>query len=160
MTIGAVKTKERRYQLWRIWNPQKPLLLFVLLNPSRADHLSNDKTVTRLISFTKKFGYGGFYLGNICSYICPYPSELEGRFYEKDYKNILHLRQMHQKCEKVIFGWGNHGHLPAWLKEMIPNPMCMGINKNGSPKHPLYLPKATELLPYESGKQITVKIQN
>ena len=51
---GTIKHKNNRYELWRIWNNQKPLILFILLNPSTADDKNDDKTVKKLIGFTKK----------------------------------------------------------------------------------------------------------
>ena len=36
-----------------------------MLNPSVGNETCDDKTIKRLIFFTKKFGYGGFYVGNI-----------------------------------------------------------------------------------------------
>ena len=34
------------------------------------------------------------------------------------------------------------------LKDLISNPKCFGKNLNGSPKHPLYLPKNIQLISY------------
>lgn len=47
MIKGAIKNKQNRYQLWRIWNKEKPLILFILLNPSNADKKNDDKTVKK-----------------------------------------------------------------------------------------------------------------
>ena len=32
--------------------------------------------------------------------------------------------------------------------ELLDNPLCAGVNKNGEPRHPLYVPAATALVPY------------
>ncbi len=53
MIKGAVLNGKRRYSLWRIWEKEKPLLLYVLLNPSHADANTDDKTVVKLIKFTR-----------------------------------------------------------------------------------------------------------
>ena len=148
MIKGAIKTKKRSYQLWRIWDDNKPYLLYILLNPSFADSKNDDRTVSKLINFTKKFGYGGFYLGNLHSYVTPYPKILKDKIIAKDKFNISHLKIMKKKCEKVVFAWGNFGYLPQWLEVMIENPMCFKKNKNGSPKHPLYLSYTTKLIPF------------
>ena len=47
-----------------------------MLNPSKADDQFDDKTIKRLIFFTKKFGFGGFYVGNLYPKITPYVNEL------------------------------------------------------------------------------------
>ena len=131
MVRGALKdnSNQNRYQLWRIWDEKKPLLLYILLNPSLANEVFDDKTVRRLIGFTKKFSFGGFYLGNLHSTITPYPDP--DKFVADDLTNINHIRMMHQKCDQVIFGWGNLGKCPLWLEKMIKKPLCFGINKNG-----------------------------
>lgn len=148
MIKGAVIELNRRYQLWRIWEQEKPLLLYILLNPSRANAEADDKTVTKLIRFSKSWGYGGFYLGNIHSFITPYPSVLKNKIIKKDSINEMHLKSMRDRCEKVVFGWGNAAEFPQWLNYMYFKAFCFGINKNGSPKHPLYLSYQTELIPF------------
>jgi hypothetical protein len=149
MIKGAVLDGMRRYRLWRIWEPQKPLLLYVLLNPSHADADANDRTVAKLIQFTKNGGYGGFYLGNIHSYITSNPKKLIRHLIPDEKANIGHLKAMKSKCEKVVFGWGNSGEIPHWIKSMIKQPYCFGTNQNGSPKHPLYLAYNTPLTSFE-----------
>ena len=102
MIKGAIKTKKRRYQLWRIWDDNKPYLLYILLNPSFADSINDDRTVSKLINFTKKFGYGGFYLGNLHSYVTPYPKILKDKIIAKDKFNISHLKIMKKSARKLF----------------------------------------------------------
>ena len=73
MEKGAVLHRGKRYQLWRIWDPSLPLVLFILLNPSVGDASQDDPTLRRLVYFAKKFGFGGFYVGNLYTEITPYP---------------------------------------------------------------------------------------
>lgn len=149
MIKGAVLDGKRRYRLWRIWEQEKPLLLYILLNPSHANADVDDRTVVRLIQFTKNGGYGGFYLGNIHSFVTPNPKNLIHHLIPDDKANIGHLKAMERKCEKVVLGWGNSGKAPHWIKSMISQPYCFGTNQNGSPKHPLYLPYKTPLIPFK-----------
>lgn len=148
MIKGAVIEGKRRYRLWRIWDQDKPVLLYVLLNPSNADAQTDDRTVTKLIKFSRNWGYGGFYLGNIHSYISSDPKRLMHHLIPNESLNISHLKEMAKKSEKVVFGWGNAGRLPIWLKQMISQAYCLGNNNNGSPKHPLYLSYKTKLNPF------------
>ena len=148
MIKGAILVGKRRYRLWRIWDPEIPRLLYVLLNPSYADAQTDDRTVAKLIQFTRNLGYGGFYLGNIHSYITSDPKSLWNHIIPYEPLNILHLKEMAKKSEKVVLGWGNSGNLPEWLKQMIGQPYCFGNNQNGSPKHPLYLSHKTKLNPF------------
>ena len=100
MIKGAIKDKENRYQLWRIWNQEKPLILFILLNPSNADHKNDDKTVKKLIGFTKKFEFGGFYLGNLYSLVATTPSP--DRFIKDEDRNIKHIQIMKKNAKELL----------------------------------------------------------
>jgi len=55
------KDKNYRYELSRIWS-DSPTITYIMLNPSKADDKDDDKTIKRLIFFSRKFGYGGFML--------------------------------------------------------------------------------------------------
>ena len=44
-----------RYTLGRVWDADKPLLLFVMLNPSTADSYKNDPTVRRCIKWARRY---------------------------------------------------------------------------------------------------------
>ncbi len=66
-----------RYLLGRIWEPKKPLYLFVCLNPSTADALKNDPTVRRCINFAKSWGGGSMLIGNLYAYRSTDPTQLQ-----------------------------------------------------------------------------------
>lgn len=150
MEQGALGIKRKRFRLWRIWDKKRPLVLFILLNPSTADATQNDPTVKRLMAFAEKEGYGGFYVGNLYAHITPYPKELFKFDLIAEEKNKQHIKSMLHLCKDVVFAWGNHGQLPQWLDTLVEQPHCFGQNKNGSPKHPLYLANATRLILYHS----------
>ena len=65
-----------RYKLWRIWDPDLPPILFVMLNPSTADANSDDRTIRRCVAFAKRDGFGGLLVGNLFAYRTPYPRVL------------------------------------------------------------------------------------
>lgn len=48
------------YTLGRFWNDAKDIVLFIMLNPSNVDSMSNEPTINRLISFSKILRFGGF----------------------------------------------------------------------------------------------------
>lgn len=152
MEKGAVLYRGKRYQLWRIWDASLPLVLFVLLNPSVGDAAQDDPTLRRLVYFAKKFGFGGFYVGNLYAEITPYPKTLYLKQPRREKKNLTHLKEMLSHCERVVFAWGRTEPLPLWLDEMVENAWCFGFTANGRPKHPLYLPNETTLVPYSLTK--------
>ena len=142
------KDKKYRYSLKRIWDNDKPKVLFIMLNPSLADDYQDDPTIRRLIKFAKLYGYGGFYVGNLFSYITPYPSELLDKDLMFSKKNIHEIKKMTGLIKDVVYGWGNSFEEPEWLKQIISNPKCFGKNKNKTPKHPLYLSYNHKLVNY------------
>ena len=140
-------TKKNRYFLKREWDNSKGLLLYLMLNPSVADEKKDDPTIRRLISFTKKFNYGGFLVGNIFTTITPNPKEIDRSKGISD-KNFKELFKLINKVDQIVYAWGNTVEEPQLLKELVLKPKCFGKNLNGTPKHPLYLPKNSKLIAY------------
>ena len=142
------KDKKFRYELTRKWS-EMPMLTYIMLNPSKANDKVDDSTVKRLIFFSKKFGYGGFFVGNIFPKITPYIKELYKDTSHDIKKNTMHIESMINKSSKVVYAWGNSlESTPIWISKIVKNPYCFGFNKNGSPKHPLYLNGKTLLIKF------------
>jgi len=139
--------KKERYSLKREWDNSKNKILYIMLNPSLADDKNDDPTIRRLINFTKKFNYGGFLVGNIFTTITPNPKELDKSKGMSD-KNFEELIKLINKVDQIVYAWGNSVEEPQHLKELILSPKCFGKNLNGTPKHPLYLPKNSKLIDY------------
>lgn len=140
--------KKHRYSLKRIWDNEKPKVLFIMLNPSLANNHKDDPTIRRLINFTKQLGYGGFYVGNLFSHITPYPKDLADKDLSFSKKNLKEIRKMIALTKAVVYGWGNSFEEPDWLKKNVSKPKCFGKNKNQTPKHPLYLSYNNKLVDY------------
>ena len=139
--------KKERYSLKREWDKSKNKILYIMLNPSLADDKNDDPTIRRLINFTKKFNYGGFLVGNIFTTITPNPKEIDKSKGMSD-KNFEKLLNLINNVDKIVYAWGNSVEEPQHLKELILSPKCFGKNLNGTPKHPLYLPKNSLLIDY------------
>ena len=139
--------REERFSLSRIWDQKKPKLLYIMLNPSIADDKRDDPTIKRLIFFTKKFRYGGFYVTNLFTQITPYPKELNMDNLSKK-NNLKIINDLIKKSDSIVYAWGNLVSEPRDLLEIIDSPLCFGKNLNGTPKHPLYLPSNSKLLKF------------
>ncbi len=139
--------KKERYSLKREWDKSKNKILYIMLNPSLADDNNDDPTIRRLINFSKKFNYGGFLVGNIYSTISPNPKGVDKSDGISD-KNLVELLKLINQVEEIVYAWGNNAYEPEFLKDLVSNPKCFGKNLNGSPKHPLYLPKNIQLISY------------
>ena len=145
------ETRTYRYALWRTWDESKPKIMFVGLNPSTANENDNDPTIRRVISFAQKWGYGSVFMVNLFPFVTTYPSELE-----KNKKNINEndefVKMIASHCEKIVFAWGNFKEATIRGKEMamkFPTAYALQINKNGTPKHPLYVRGDFNLIHYK-----------
>ena len=136
--------KKHRYKLSRHWDLNKPQILYIMLNPSIGNESIDDPTIKRLLSFTRKFDYGGFFVGNLFTYITPNPKTLDTSIGLTN-KNLNILHNLVSKVDKVVYAWGNSIEEPNEFKKFISGPMCFGKNLNGTPSHPLYLPSSSEL---------------
>ena len=146
------KDKKHRYYLSRKWS-EKEQVLYVLLNPSKANHINNDPTINRLITISKNLGYGGFNVVNLYTLITPLRNKLyekKRKFSAKNKKLIAELVAGHKT---IIYGWGATENEPNWLSNIVKNPLCFSINKNGTPKHPLYLKKESTLKKFRGLKK-------
>ena len=139
--------KKERYSLAREWDKSKNKILYIMLNPSKADDKKDDPTIRRLINFTKKFNYGGFLVGNIFTKITPNPKEID-KSKGISGRNLEELLKLINTVDQIVYAWGNTIEEPQFLKELVLSPKCFGKNFNGTPKHPLYLPKNSKLTAY------------
>lgn len=154
---GARFSNDRkyRYSLWRIWEPNLPKLVFILLNPSKADEFANDPTVTRCVqrAVTKKFG--GVWVLNVFAYRSTNPGVLYelansgvdpvGIDNDEEISRVVKQNDL----STILCGWGKHGNLldrGSRVLEILKDFKlhCFGVNGDGTPKHPLYLPYSLE----------------
>lgn len=158
MDRGAYISKcgKYRYGLWRQWDSKKSSVAFFMLNPSTADGTLDDPTIRRCIRYAYDWGYGGLYVVNLSPYRATDPKILSSiilsdRVIEN---NATHIRSLEPASDKFICSWGAN-KVSAKVKDSLKDVMLylqskgklfkLGLNKNGTPKHPLYLSK--ELLP-------------
>ena len=139
--------KKHRYELSRHWDLSKSDILFIMLNPSIANEDIDDPTIKRLISFTREFKYGGFFVANLFTYITPYSKTLDTSI-GLTKLNLKTIKNLVNKVDEVIYAWGNSIKEPLELKNLVKNPKCFGKNLNGTPKHPLYLSSNSKLIKF------------
>lgn len=121
--------------------------LFIGLNPSTADHRTNDPTVRRCIDYTLRWGYGVLVVCNIFALRSTDPKGLYRVEDPVGPENDRHLVQNVAEADLVVCAWGNHGKLHGRgdrVRELIEphaDLYCFGVTGPGYPKHPLYLKK-------------------
>ncbi len=149
-----------RWWLWRDWDPGRPRLLFIGLNPSRADGRYDDPTLRRLCRYARRWGFGGLEVLNLFAWVAPEPllmrraSEPVGRENER-----WILRGLTELPPRAVLwlGWGNGGAWQSrdrWLLRQLEERRCpafaLGRTAKGQPRHPLYCSAAMTLQPFVS----------
>jgi hypothetical protein len=143
-----------RYHLGRAWDGGGRRAAFVLLNPSRADAERDDPTIRRCIAFARAWGFGGLDVVNLFAWRCPRPRDLRAAADPVGPGNDRRLLRTARAADLVVAGWGNAG---SWLgRDRTVGALlgglgpvhCLGLTKQGRPRHPLYVPGAVRPRPY------------
>jgi len=148
---GISPDKLYRYWLFRRIGPNLLPILFVGLNPSTADAFYNDRTITRCMGFAYRAGLDLMYMGNIYAYRATRPEDMFKAGDPVGPRNEATLMRLARKAVMVVAAWGAN---PITGKAVtirdkilsLPNVYCLGRNKDGSPKHPLYIPADTSFI--------------
>src|SRR5688572_12745487 len=65
-----------RYLLGRRWQEGIGSVTFVMLNPSTADHVVDDRTIKRCMDFARSWGHSGLEVVNLYAFRATDPDEL------------------------------------------------------------------------------------
>lgn len=157
MQKGAIISTDQkfRFSLERIWTTNEPLVLFIMLNPSTANHLEDDPTIRRCMGFARSWGYGGLLVGNLFAFRTKDPKKLKEAGFPEGQGNQNVVRGLAKRSEIVVCAWGNdQGSINdhSWLFGLGRNLHYLELSQNGVPKHPLYLKKELKLILYEKSK--------
>ncbi|WP_406720167.1 DUF1643 domain-containing protein [Thioclava litoralis] len=142
--------EQYRYLLTRVWDPEGPRALFVMLNPSTATEVQNDPTVERCERRARVLGFGAFRVTNIFAYRATDPKVMRAQpdpvGPENDHAILESLDWVSGPQDRVICAWGAHGaHLgrgaavEALLRGADRALYHLGLTQAGAPKHPLYI---------------------
>ncbi len=152
------ETGAYRYALWRVWDTDGPSIVFVMLNPSKADAESDDPTIRRCVGFARAWGYGALTVVNLFAFRAACPRTLHQTADPVGPDNDRHLRDALASAPTVVFAWGNHGGLHerdraigALLLRESKQPsaaLCLGTTGVGQPRHPLYVRADTVPYPF------------
>ncbi len=147
-----------RYRLSRVWAPGQQVL-FVMLNPSTADAEVDDATIRRCATFAHAGGFGGLQVVNLFAFRATKPADLRMAGWPVGSDNDSHIAAAACAASAVCVAWGAigpHGPASARVQEVMPRlrraghePQCLQITRSGYPQHPLYLPGACRMQPYD-----------
>ncbi len=153
-----------RLLLERTWSVG-PTLGFVMLNPSTADGEQDDPTVRRCLAFARAWGYGGVLVANLFTLRASDPRALMRAAPGARTTDGAHeaWREVAQRCDLVIEAWGSHRAAPlqaSAARRAIAGTTrgVLGRTRDGSPRHPLYVPGATRPVDAASARPLTLPI--
>ena len=136
-----------RYTLTRVWDPDAPVVNFLMLNPSTADAFRLDPTNRRCVGVAMAWGFGAVVTTNLFALRSTDPKGLRAAADPIGSDNDAAIVDAARSADLVIAAWGNHGvHLDRGRQ-------VMGLLRNADievhhlhrtgadqPGHPLYLP--------------------
>jgi|SRR5690606_33570747 len=126
--------------------------LLIMLNPSDANAFEPDPTITRVCSFSRREKCTELTVCNLYSFISPYPEDLLKTNDPVGPYADFYLMNNIRSSDLIICGWGNEVLDMTRVRQVwdmlknIPHVFCLGINKNGSPRHPLYIKGTAPLI--------------
>ncbi len=137
--------RAHRYELWRRWDSDRPNLVVVGLNPSKANEIVNDPTVRRCIGFAQREGCGGLVMLNLFSFCATRPGDMMiapdpvGPDNDATIEKYLGWRVR----DVILAAWGAYGgHMDrdkAIIARYGPRLAALGLTRFGKPRHPLYM---------------------
>ena len=154
-------TRQYRYRLDRHWNGARPPISLIMLNPSRADHQQDDPTLRRCIGLAQAWHYGSLIVVNLFAYCTASPKVLNSVENPVGDRNDAFILQACEIGACIVLAWGNwgklHGRDRHVLNLLAPHRdrlYCLGTNRTGQPRHPLYMPRYTRLIPWTGGNTV------
>ena len=146
-------------------------LVFIGLNPSKANSSNNDKTLTRIINFCSRWNYKNIYVINLFGLISKSPSKLsKSKDPVGENNDLITLKALEFWRENINcdlwLGWGDKGQLykrDRIVLKLIKDfskiekkennysrrVLSLGYTNKGSPRHPLYMPNKSLLKPFD-----------
>ena len=163
---SAVIDGEYRYFLSREWiAPVATPMVWIMLNPSKADATQDDPTITRIRHRAmrdtylgrQRIQFGRLVVVNLFALRATDPAELYRHPAPVGPDNDDWIRAAATLPGAVVIAaWGAEkiGAHRSWVVSRMLAAAgvelhCLGVTKSGAPRHPLYIRTAAPLLPYE-----------
>lgn len=133
-------------------------VLWIMMNPSRADAETNDPTTTTTTNISARHGYDVHGVVNLSALIEPNSANLAAAAGAPDPLNDAAIERalgwIARHRGDIVIAWGACRHLKARehqvLSRLRRRPLlCLGRNADGSPRFPKYIPAQTPLVSFE-----------
>lgn len=145
-----------RYRLWRLWDDLRPVMVWVMLNPSTADADVDDTTIRKCMGFARAHHFGGIIVVNLFAWRATNPRDLRLVADPVGPDNDEHILWA---CTAplmlaVVAGWGSDRfarerarHVKVLIQGGARRDIkCFRRTDAGHPWHPLYLPYSSPLV--------------
>lgn len=149
-----------RYLLGRRWK-RGPVWVWGAMNPSTARHDKSDHSMTKMVGFTDRGGGGAIAIVNMLAYSATDPQDMVRAM--RDGVDVVGAHNLAAIDWALHLAAGDPGarKLAAWGKIPKPclvratrsiirfkkcEPDCLGVNADGTPRHPLTLSYATPIV--------------
>jgi len=139
----------------------KKTIVFIGLNPSKANSSNNDRTLVRIINFCSRWNYKNIYIINLFGLISKSPIQLSksndpiGKNNDLITLKSLEFWREDSNCD-LWLGWGDKGQLKGRDRKVLKliknfsnlksnennyskRVLSLGLSKKGNPRHPLYM---------------------
>lgn len=142
-----------RYQLGRkLGDSSLRTVKWIMLNPSTADAMTDDRTIGRCIEFSRRWNCGQLYVCNLYAFRATKPADMWK--YRKNGGDIIGPENdrylVSTPADVIVFACGGNAE-PDRLRQVFElldgsAPVyCLIENADGTPKHPLYMKGDTPL---------------
>lgn len=154
----------RRWFLQRSWG-DGPVVLWIGLNPSKADAERDDATIRKMVGFTDRWGYRQMSVCNLFVERATQQRDLfKGEPAIADPRNLALLADLAGSAAVIVACWGAPPQVRAWADrraaatQLVMDLLavredqdvhCLGRTRGGFPRHPCRLAYTTPLELFE-----------
>ncbi len=124
----------------------KPMLLWVLMNPSVANLDHSDTTLIKTGAYARTWGFGGQLIGKVHAYRATKSVDMLKIDDPVGSENDKSILKMAKQSKMIVLAYGRppkklseRGIYVANLLEKTYDLHYLKLNSDGSPRHPLYL---------------------
>jgi len=134
------------------------IVVFIMLNPSTADEIVDDPTIRRCLGFARQINAYMIDVVNLFAYKATNPKELNEQHDPVGPENDKYISDSIYGADTIICAWGTKGTLLDRDKQVYDlivgtrrraDISCLGVTKEGHPRHPLYLSYKSTLQPFK-----------
>jgi len=129
-------------------NAVRQLILWIMLNPSKAGAVDGDNTVDKIVRFSERWGFGGVMVGNLYGWISTDPKGMKRAQAQgidvvgpgNDAALVRMIAKVRATHGRIMVAWGaSADRARAEAVHLLAGEVyCLATNNDGSPVHPLY----------------------